>query len=137
MVKNLPANARDARDASSIPGWGRSLGGGHGNPLQYSCLGNPMDRGAWQATVHRTTKSWTELNIHKAGCCLCFFPNVHFLGQQVPASHVRTPPSQSQAKMTNVPEPMGDCSYFPQFHRLQVFLMTHAIPCMPFLANLH
>ena len=48
-----------------------------------------------------------------------------------------TPPSQSQAKMTNVPEPMGDCSYFPQFHRLQVFLLTHAIPCTPFLANLH
>ena len=42
-----------------IPGLGRSPGGGHGNPLQYSCLANPMDRGAWQATVHRVTKSWT------------------------------------------------------------------------------
>ena len=52
LVKNLPANAGDIRDADSIPGWGRSPGGGHGNPLQYFCLENPMDREAWQATVH-------------------------------------------------------------------------------------
>ena len=58
MVKNLLANARDARDVGSIPGSGKSPGGGHGNPLQYSCLENPMDRGAWWATVHRVTKSW-------------------------------------------------------------------------------
>ena len=53
VVKNLLANAGDTRDAGSIPGLGRSLGGGHSNPVQYSCLENPMDRGAWQATVHR------------------------------------------------------------------------------------
>ena len=53
MVKNPPANAEDATDAGSIPGSGRSPGGGHGNPLQYSCLENPMDRGVWWATVHR------------------------------------------------------------------------------------
>ena len=47
VVKNLPANAGDVRDLSSIPGLGRSPGGGHGHPLQYSCLENPMDRGAW------------------------------------------------------------------------------------------
>ena len=52
MVKNLPTNARDAGDAGLIPGWGRSPGVGNGNPLQYSCLENPMDRGAWRATVH-------------------------------------------------------------------------------------
>ena len=52
VVKNLPANAGDARDADSVPGSGRSPGGGNGNPLQYSCLENSMDRGAWQATVH-------------------------------------------------------------------------------------
>ena len=46
VVKNLPANAGDIRDLGSISGWGRSPGGGHGNPLQYSCLENPMDRGA-------------------------------------------------------------------------------------------
>ena len=53
MVKDLPANAGDA---GSIPGLGRSPGVGNGNPLQYSCLENPMDRGAWQAAVHRVTK---------------------------------------------------------------------------------
>ena len=61
VVKNLPANAGDIRDAGLIPGSGRSPGGGHGNPLQYSCLENPMDREAWWATVHRVTKSWTRL----------------------------------------------------------------------------
>ena len=48
-------------DADSVPGLGRSLGEGNGNPLQYSCVGDPMDRGAWQATVHRVTESWTTL----------------------------------------------------------------------------
>ena len=57
MVKNLPANAGDIRDVGSIPGWRRSPGGGHGNPLQYPCLENPMDRGAWGATVHGVTES--------------------------------------------------------------------------------
>ena len=61
VVKNLPANAGDVRDTGSIPGSGRSPGGGHGNPLQYSCLENPMDREAWWATVHRVTQSWTRL----------------------------------------------------------------------------
>ena len=55
---NSPAKAGDIREAGSIPGLGRSPGEGHGNPLQYSCLENPMDRGPWQATVHRVTKSW-------------------------------------------------------------------------------
>ena len=52
MVKNPPANVGDARDVGSIPGLGRSPGGGHGNPLECSCLEKPMDRGAWWATVH-------------------------------------------------------------------------------------
>ena len=59
VVKNLPANTGDIREAASIPEWGRSFGGRHGSPLQYCCLENPMDRGAWQAIVHRATKSWT------------------------------------------------------------------------------
>ena len=59
MVKNPPANAGDVRDAGLIPGWGRSPRGGNGNPLQLSCLENPMDRGAWQATIHRVTESDT------------------------------------------------------------------------------
>ena len=61
MLKNPPANAGDIRDMGSIPGSERSSGGGHGNPLQYSCLENSMDRGVWQATVHGVTKSWTQL----------------------------------------------------------------------------
>ena len=61
VVKNPPANAGDVRDLGSIPGSGRSPGGGHGNPLQYSCLENPMDRGAWQATVHKVHGVGTSL----------------------------------------------------------------------------
>ena len=57
VVKNLPANAGDMRDAGSVPELGRSPGGGNSNPLQYSCLENSMDRGAWCATVHRVAKS--------------------------------------------------------------------------------
>ena len=62
MVKNVTANAGDTRDTGLIPGLGRSTGGGHGNPLQYSCLENPMDRGAWQAAVHEVAKSRTRLS---------------------------------------------------------------------------
>ena len=61
MVKNPPTNAGDIRDMGSIPGLGRSPGGGHGNPFQYSCLQNSMDRGAWQATVHSVAESQTQL----------------------------------------------------------------------------
>ena len=61
VAKNLPAIAGDVRDVGLIPGSGRSPGGGYSNPLQYSCLKNPMDRGTWQATVHRVAKSQTRL----------------------------------------------------------------------------
>ena len=56
MVKKPPANAGDLRDVGLIPGLGRSPGGGHGNPLQYSYMENPVDRGAWQAMVYRGRK---------------------------------------------------------------------------------
>ena len=59
MVKNLPVNARDV---GLTPELGRSPGEGNGNPLQYSCLGNPMDKGAWRTTVHGVAKSWTQQN---------------------------------------------------------------------------
>ena len=62
VVKNVPANLRGRRDTGLIPGSGRFSGGGNGNPLQYSCLENSMDRGVWQATVHRVTKSQTLLS---------------------------------------------------------------------------
>ena len=57
LVKNLPASAGDVRDVGSTPGWGRSPGEGNGNPPQCSCLENPMERGAWRATVHVVTNS--------------------------------------------------------------------------------
>ena len=64
MVKNLPASGRDM---GLIPGSGRSPGGGHGAPLQYPCLENPMDRGAWRATIHRAAESdAAEVTAHTA-----------------------------------------------------------------------
>ena len=61
LGKNLPASAGDGRNMGSIPGSGRSPGEGNGNPLRYSCLENPMDRGAWRAIVHVVAKSQTRL----------------------------------------------------------------------------
>ena len=71
VVKNPPPSAGDTGDMSSIPGSGRATGEGSGNPLQYSCLGNPMDRGAWPAMVHRVTKSHTKL-INTFMFIICF-----------------------------------------------------------------
>ena len=68
VVKNLTANAGDLRDMGLIPGLGRCPGGGHGNPLQYSCLENPMDRGAWWDTVHRAIQSRTRLKLMTHAC---------------------------------------------------------------------
>ena len=76
-VKNPPPNSGEVRDAGLIPGSGRSPGGGHGNPLQYSCLENPKDRGTWQITVHRAAKSETllkRLSMHAhINTCLSFY----------------------------------------------------------------
>ena len=62
VLKNMPVNTGDVGDVGLVPGWGRSPGGGNGNPLQYSCLENPTGRGAWQAIVHRVTKSRIQLS---------------------------------------------------------------------------
>ena len=64
VIKNLPANTGDAGDTGLISRSQRSPGEGNGNPLQYSCLENPMNRGAWWATVHGVPKSWTRLSMH-------------------------------------------------------------------------
>ena len=72
VVKKLLASAGDMRTMGSVPWLGRSPGGGHGSPLQYSCLENPMDRGAWQATVHGVAKSQTRLS-HKAHYLFGYF----------------------------------------------------------------
>ena len=69
VVKNLPASAGDARDVGLIPESGRSPGEGNGNPHQYSCLGNSMNRGSWQATVHRVAKSQMWLSTHRIAAC--------------------------------------------------------------------
>ena len=69
VVKNLPANAEGARDDCSIPELERSTGGGHGNPLQYSCLKNPVDRGAWQAVTHSVAKSQRQLKRLSTHAC--------------------------------------------------------------------
>ena len=73
MVKNLPANAGNIRDSGSIPGLGRSPGGGHGNPLQYSSLENPTDRGAWWATYgHKESDTTEGLNDNSSSVNLLF-----------------------------------------------------------------
>ena len=80
VVKNLPANAWDLRDVGSIRGLGRFPGGGHDNPLQYSCLESSMARGAWWDTVHRVTQSWTRLKQLMTHACTPF-PNSYWPSQ--------------------------------------------------------
>ena len=70
VVKNSPANAEATEDVGSISGSERSPGGGNDNSLQYSCLENPTDRGAWKVTVHGVTKSWTQESTHSASTTL-------------------------------------------------------------------
>ena len=72
VLKNLPANTGDARDTVSIPGLGQSPAGGNGNPLQYSCLENSTDRGAWRATDHEVSKSWTQRKRLNEHACTLF-----------------------------------------------------------------
>ena len=85
MVKNLPADAGDTRDVGCIPGLGRSPGERKGDPLQYSCLENSLDRGAQQAIVHGVAESWTQLHTH-----LVTFYYKNFIGQmQYGIYHIR------------------------------------------------
>ena len=78
VVKNPPANAEDETDVGSIPGSDRSPGGGHGNPPQYSCLENPMDRGAWWATVYEVAKSRRQLSKETTTFTTCMNSPKHF-----------------------------------------------------------
>ena len=75
VVKNLLANAEAAEDVGSVPELGRCPGGGNSNPLQYSCPGNPTDRGAWQATFHGVAKSQSRLNDYE--CTHTEVINIH------------------------------------------------------------
>ena len=88
VIKTAPANTGDTGEASSIPGLGRSPGGGNGKPLQYPCLGNPMDRGAWGTTVHGLSRSQTRLSdwTHTLTCMpwgqvSCAFSGLHTFAQ--------------------------------------------------------
>ena len=76
IIKNSFANAGDTRDVGSIPGSGRSPRGGHGNSLQYSYLKNPVDRGAWRATVHRVVKSSTQLKRFSMHAPMYVYPDL-------------------------------------------------------------
>ena len=109
MVKNPPANAEDIRDVGLIPGSGRSPGGRSGNPLQYSGLENPMDRGAWQAIVHSITKSWTwlrKLTMH--ACIISLHYCVHFCCTTKWISYMYTyVPSFLNLSLTPHPTPLG------------------------------
>ena len=85
VVKNPPASAGDIRNMGLIPGSRRSFGGGRGNPLQYSCLENPVDRGAWLATVHRVAQSQTRLtrlSTHAYSTAFPFLLLLHFSSQR-------------------------------------------------------
>ena len=102
------ASAGDIRDTGSTPGWGRSSGGGHGNPLQYSCLENPMDRGAWQATVPRVAQSqpWLKWHgmqrvfmLHPATILLT--PRNLFFTSSHPWPHLRLRPDLLQVSTTS------------------------------------
>ena len=88
MVKNPPGNAEDLRDMGSIPRLGRFPGGRDGNPLQYSCLENPMDRGSWWATIHRVAKSQTRLKRFSGGLYIwnltfCYYQFINFISLTV------------------------------------------------------
>ena len=85
-AKSPPASAGDTGDSGLIPGSGRSPGGGHGDPLQYSCLENPMVRGAWWATVHGVTKGQTQVSKHLLPSDLLTFPLIFFFYSRIPFS---------------------------------------------------
>ena len=116
MVKNPSANAGDVGNTGLIPGWGRSPGGKSGNPLQYSCWGNPMDRWAWRATVHGVIKRWTWLRdnapIHTLWLEILLIP----LLQLLPLRYkIRELPSPAQMNCTN----SGTCKRLSRFSRIR------------------
>ena len=109
MVKNLPANAGDAADPGSIPGSGRSPGGGNGNPRQYSCLENPMDRGAWRATIHEVVK----VRLDWASTAAAQTPGyAHILETPHPGSH--WPPGWNSQHHLPFPSRLHPGSHWPQ-----------------------
>ena len=110
VVKNMPGNATDIRDKSSVPGWGRSHGGGNGSPLQYSCLKNPMDREAWRTIVHSVAKSQTCQNI-----CIKLFLTMDHLKLIFILKHIQIK-QQSQNYLTDYPKFLKLTHLLATFH---------------------
>ena len=136
MVKNLPANSGDARDAGSIPESGRSPGGGHGNPLLYSCLNNPMDRGAWCAKMGSRSESFTSPSMPQP-------TSVHHkelwrLREKPLLTHTHsTTPGQPQSPMTwHTPSVLvNEQLYWGTAQRSSVRSPTEGFPCGPVVEN--
>ena len=119
MVKNPPANVGDARDTGSIPGWGRSPGGGNGKPLQYSCLENPKDRGAWRVTLHGVAKTQTQLSWHPtqpAPVAPAFSCQEQFLPAPISGRPLAAPENQPDHILCNSPKSL----LHPSLHLLHI-----------------
>ena len=132
-VKNPPANAGDIRDMGSIPGLGRSPEGGHSNTLHYSCLENPMDRGAWWAPVHRVAKSQTllkQLSTYTRTCLVYEANKRYLIEAQIlappPASSLDLPQClgpQRSFSLCSLALPRGRCQRFPSFTISSLFCL--------------
>ena len=135
MVKNLPVKAGDSGDRDLIPGLGKSPGGEHGNPLQYSCLENPMDRGAWWATVHGVTKSRTRLRTEHAHTFISLTLIKHRITRE---NQITKNSSNLRAAVTRSTAEADNCSFSttrkacecspPKINRL----MFSSLPCLHF-----
>ena len=127
MVKNPPAKAGGTRDMSSIPRSGRSPGGGNGYPLQYFCLENSMDGGAWQAAVHGVAKGWTQLSTSK-----CLSSPSPLLPSPPPClPSLAPPPPPSLPHLSLFPFSSPICSCFPTLPILLPVLLTAVSTCGP------
>ena len=119
MVKNPPAHVGDERDTGSIPGWGRSPGGGNGKPLQYSCLENPKDRGAWRVTLHGVAKTQTQLSWHPtqpAPVAPTFSCQEQFLAARISGRPLAAPENQPDHILCNSPKSL----LHPSLHLLHI-----------------
>ena len=127
LVKNPPANAGDIGDTGSISGLGRSPGGGNGNPLQYPCLENPMDRGAWRATVYGVAKRWTRLSIWATHTYFFWASLMSQTGKNLPAIQA------DQSSIPGIELPCSWCSWnvlhnFYKCWKFSVYFMLTAHP---------
>ena len=124
VVKKPPASAGDIRDSGSVPGSGRSPGGGHGNPSQYSCWRIPMDRGAWRATVYRVAKSqtrpsnWTEYKYFSENY-LAYFQHTIIKIKERQSKECITKPGSDQHPDLGVVSPLPQHIWSPSWERSQ------------------